>query len=816
MVKPLFTMAQIRQAGDNGRKALNYFHTSIFFMQGEPIGFFQRWMIFLFVLGCGVAFLFLFSALPLCYGDKIYLALGEQYEWTWVAAAASLGVGVFMYVSDVWYWNEGIWRLLRGLMVFIMIGGLAVAALLATREYPVAPIGLFLFGAPFVLVLFRRRFFGRVDILAFVRTLEFALWLLFGLSLAAWVSWLAVADYWWNIRVKVLFYEKMNCEVALNRTIFTDEVLEQIDEETEVVLDNQITGCTSGFLLWILPLVLAMWACLFASVLFFMVRTLEQVRTADSASRAMDPLVQAFVMFVALGFLGIYAASGIAGAEMELTNVILALALLAGILTGVLAVAVFGWERIAAGLRETPLGQRFLQFVDSDWVRSFELLLLTIPFAVYVFLSFFTQISRKYFRCTKTLETNEKRYMFTAHATKVMKDVWRWRWSSVLAKSIYVGIFIFIFVVGVARVATVFLSWLNEALLTISLVTSTAIFWVVGIIMFLLPPVPGVPVYVAGGLILVSAARPSMGFWGANAFTIAICTSLKFTAIVCQQKVFGEYLASSRVSIRSLVAVNSIEVRAIRDILSKPGLSIPKVTILCGGPDWPTSVMTGILRLPLRSMLIGSTPIVFLIAPCVFAGATLLRKNESTFWSSVSTMTLLLAAVAQAGAMLAAVHFIAKTVTVKEDELRAMPPDEEVLELELRTERKRAVRKAIGAWNRIGRINQFLLASAALSMAVSVYVFLLLGDMCFETFDVDSSIEEDLGGDPLNIVKELGVIALGLFCWPTVFIIFYNTYMGYRAKWAMNDATHWANSDADLIQQASATSLVANAAEDEA
>ena len=101
-----------------------------------------------------------------------------------------------------------------------------------------------------------------------------------------------------------------------------------------------------------------------------------------------------------------------------------------------------------------------------------------------------------------------------------------------------------------------------------------------------------------------------------------ICNLIKFNAIAVQQKVFGELMgkcpsslkavafahqlfascSGSYISVRRFVGVNSVTIRAVKKILSKPGMSLEKVFILVGGPDWPTSVLTGILRLSLSQV----------------------------------------------------------------------------------------------------------------------------------------------------------------------------------------------------------------------
>ena len=86
---------------------------------------------------------------------------------------------------------------------------------------------------------------------------------------------------------------------------------------------------------------------------------------------------------------------------------------------------------------------------------------------------------------------------------------------------------------------------------------------------------------------------------------------LKLCAVAVQQKVFGEMMAEKRVWILFLIGINSPTTRAIKKILMVPGLNLPKIVILCGGPDWPTSVTTGILKCSLPQMLLGTLQLCF-------------------------------------------------------------------------------------------------------------------------------------------------------------------------------------------------------------
>eukprot|EP01047_Picozoa_sp_COSAG01_P047440 COSAG01_NODE_4531_length_4948_cov_5.839905_9_plen_106_part_00 len=74
--------------------------------------------------------------------------------------------------------------------------------------------------------------------------------------------------------------------------------------------------------------------------------------------------------------------------------------------------------------------------------------------------------------------------------------------------------------------------------------------------------------------------------------TALVTFALKMCAIFLEQVAIGMNLGKL-LAVRKLVQVNSIEIKAIKVILDTKGLNLKKVAILCGGPDWPTSVLTG-------------------------------------------------------------------------------------------------------------------------------------------------------------------------------------------------------------------------------
>jgi hypothetical protein len=228
--------------------------------------------------------------------------------------------------------------------------------------------------------------------------------------------------------------------------------------------------------------------------------------------------------------------------------------------------------------------------------------------------------------------------------------------------------------------------------------------------------------------------------------------------------------------------------QAIKVILSAPGLTLQKVSILCGGPDWPTSVLTGILRLQLSQMLIGSIPIFFLIAPCVLAGgfqnllvtcedgtvpvsdgtggrvlAEAGEEEGSSMFASLATISLLFATLTQTGALLIAMYYIEQVcsppptnkdalgvpqpdeysprsllpgpqvASERAEELMAMPKDEEVEEKDAKIREKAKVYYELTDWNRkdFPFWVRVVLVTGALSLSMCCYMAQILGASCF-------------------------------------------------------------------------------------
>mmetsp|Transcript_20678 Transcript_20678/g.25073 ORF Transcript_20678/g.25073 Transcript_20678/m.25073 type:complete len:382 (+) Transcript_20678:1-1146(+) len=376
----------------------------------------------------------------------------------------------------------------------------------------------------------------------------------------------------------------------------------------------------------------------------------------------------------------------------------------------------------------------------------------------------------------------------------MITDIKQWEFGSVCTKGLIWGMFFFTVSIGVARIVLVFLSWLREELDPVSVAITTGIIIAVGIIMFLLPPVPGVPVYITIGIVLVSKVEDSMGFVGGIMYGIALSLGLKISAIFMQQKIIGEMWGSKSVAIRSMVGINSVELRAMRRALSEPGPSFGKVAILIGGPDWPTSVLTGIMRLSYPVMAFYSLPVVFLIAPCVVSGALLVKASaEGGIYESLNSLAVTLTVVVQSGSMIVAAQTLAKYAVKYEAELRAEEPDQEVLKLEQKKARKVAIAKELASWKHLSFPTKLLHITSVLLMTASCWAFQLIGTTLFVTFDITDSIDEDLNGDVLSLIKDPGYVALAAFgaasAWYFIFRFILGRRVGVKLLMTRNEVT---------------------------
>jgi len=302
-------------------------------------------------------------------------------------------------------------------------------------------------------------------------------------------------------------------------------------------------------------------------------------------------------------------------------------------------------------LVDLPAWQTAKRFMESDWALAFAVCPF-LPFLPMILaLSFLNQLVR---RCRgiynrypdnseheQLSETRGAKSTFTPRVQHRLSYLMRTDWLSIATKC-YILCFIYVCYTVVPPLLNVGLAWMNKALASLPFAVIVVSTFVVGVVAFLLPPVPGMTVYIFGGLVVSGSCPPrgtEQGFWVGAVVNIVMCWFLKLAACAVQQVCIGGMLGKSR-WVRQTVGVHKPGIRCIEAVLRKKGWSVGKVAILCGGPDWPTSVLAGVLKLSLLQCELGTIPIIFFVLPCAMSGSLYLRKGESEMWSKSANLMI--------------------------------------------------------------------------------------------------------------------------------------------------------------------------------
>ena len=539
------------------------------------------------------SFLFCFSAMGR--GEETFRRLSARADLTSPLLVMCGAIAVLMYLSDASYWH-GRWHAAKVALLITLALGVVLAAIISIKDFPALPMGLYILATVFVLSLCRQLCCSRPHLADYFRSISYALGVNAALMAAVFACWvfglggfgLSPFDpgtHYWNQETKDDYARRVDCEPQQGIGAAAAE------------------PCLGATMLWGSPLVVVLFSTAFSVVTHFL--SLDRGR-----GNLVQVEVRVFASILTLTIVGMWVAANVAGAGSKMASVVtsfsgICLVLLAGVVWRTI-----GWHTLASRIESVPLLAKMAQGRNSEWLKA-AFLAFFAPIALNVMaLSALNQYLRRKFRFASILRdedvgTTRLTAVMSRQVTHVLNT---WHWASVLKKTNLICIFIVVLSVGIGKVVTIGLSMLDAWLMGsgMSLGATTAIFLCIGIVMFLLPPVPGVPVYLAGGIILANAAtKAGMSFGMAVVYASIISWLCKLLAVVGQQKGIGESM-SDNLTVKRTVGVNSLSIHAIEYILRPKGVNFRKVCILCGGPDWPTSVLTGILKLSLVDMLKGA------------------------------------------------------------------------------------------------------------------------------------------------------------------------------------------------------------------
>jgi len=689
--------------------------------------------------------------------------------------------------------------------------GFLVGGFLMARNYPELPLVITMMHVPVLLGALRatalksvRRpsFYGGVGLcLMVISVLVLSLWLV-------WMNALSTTRRWddetkadlrqrshkmyaaWNVTVNARsfpmvadwycsessdpseytldmdLYERTGVMQALVQDCGWDSCMITPDEQSAIIkVCAKIK--TAWLLAWMAPLItfgINSVYCLFCAI------NGPWLRVTDI--RQLEKALRNFVLIIAMAAAGGWVSVSVAGASTRLTGALLSF-LAAGIILLVIWMYLeIGESALTAMLKNSAVMQRILGLATSDWARAVIIVPVYPCIPALLSINFLNQGARR-LRDPKSAGNT----WFTSGANTVFRALEHWRWVSIFTKCNLLAVLYFTLAQGAGKFCIVLLSWLNEYLrLHLGFVESCVIFFCVGFTMFMLPPVPGIPVYICGGIIVVAQARPvpGVGFYGGIAAAILMCTLLKLFA-ACGQYMIG-YTMGWSVKVQQLVGVDKVQIKAIEMILQTKGLNSPKVAVLLGGPDWPTSVLCGILRISIPQMLLGTLPIVLLCAPSVLYGAFLITPVEDeddaegrALWETLSGIMLMGSALSQLFAVCLALYFL-QDKAFRHYEYLAQPRPEHAKIIEL-TQSEAAYNDAydrVTHWRRLPLWLKIMIQVAVSCMILQGMVLTLAGSLCFRPFGVNNKIsdpwdKDGLNGDVMSFILPLGRLAMLLF-----------------------------------------------------
>jgi hypothetical protein len=422
--------------------------------------------------------------------------------------------------------------------------------------------------------------------------------------------------------------------------------------------------------------------------------------------------------------------------------------------------------------------QMMVGVLKSDWIKAFALLACPYAIPFYAFITYLNQCIRKFrgiddqknYAGITLLESN----YFTKNASRQFSELLKLNWTTIVTKAYIMGILLFILNVAAEKSIYLMLIYIGEAFEGISLdpwpkaFLVLALWYITGLCGFMLPPVPGPPLYLFGGVVVTksfmatSPVGDDTGYWTGIIVTMCASLCLKLNACSFEQKLIGEGLSSSN-WVLTTVGVHTAFIRGVEKILGEKGISMGKVAILCGGPDWPTSVLCGLLKLDLLPIMVGTLPIIFLIAPTVLTGAFSLKDDDE--YKMIAATLLMVTLVICMGLGVWAGYAV-QCVLDKHPNLLTIPllKNKELDWIDYKESVKMDKYLVLCNWKSLPTSLQGLLIFGLLVMNYSMFLFTWYDTQCFGSFTIlNKSSDFGVKSDQIRLIEPLGYVSLGFF-----------------------------------------------------
>lgn len=752
-------------------------------MEGLGVG---RFLLLLFLLALpNTVFVLLLS--DMAWGVPVYKVLLSNAAF--VAGIACLAVAggsiVLLYILSFEKWTN---RTLQLTVCAAIYGFLSVGGFLIARMAPEAPMVVVLLQSVAVLLLVRCASM-QVRPSSFGTGVAAALAMMAAVLFLLWIIWCATrlmggemhhldstrdavltSGLYGNFQVKlkvdtITIDPELDCSSSrehkrriVNGALYSLSLVEQASVAHACSLLR-----TTTFLLWLSPLVAVCWNSLLACL----------VAITASAEKELSRLLRDVAIFVGLVAsltLVAYLASTVSAVDMQLANGIIAF-FAAVVAASVLWVAVELWDELLHMVKEsskvkTVLGVT-LRALDSDWFWSCGILALPLLLALdWMKMSVLRKSGYE-------VKGAWSPWVEAALASFRSKNL-----ASIGTKMCILCEILFAATTGINKTLPVFLSWMNDLFSALDLWLVCLIHFLIGLVLFMSPSVPGLPVYLWGGVMIAARARSTpVGHVGGTVLACGVVYCLKMASVPAMYSL-GYFMGRS-LKIQQLVGVDKLPIKAVESILKRRGFSISKVAVLVGGPQWPIYVLSGILRISLPQIFLGGLPVAVFLLPCVIGGALLVPPVESTSSSSVDSKAQLYNALAQGFVALglvvqSIVFFVAcyymQQVMFRDAEELAKPRKEHeaVVALTQQEVDYNAAYMEVTAWSELSCSQRSALLLAAPPMLLSVLFMAAADTVCFRPFATNGRIGDsiDNGGldnNVLNAVLVPGAVAFVVF-----------------------------------------------------
>lgn len=807
----------------------------------KPVPWSTFFVLLVFVSIPPIGFIYGFSAI----GEGVTQLSAQDDTSQDIASTCSSAVGLIMavlYLLDFSSWTSALGRFVRVSSLVIVAVLIATYLLLTAKISPSGLIILYTLGTVAWFIATKHMIYFKTDFRDYVSWLTGPLLFSSLATFAVFIWWVnSDRDNTWNqeniVRYAKMYgwddkltaeeyvtlnlegcyskYSEINATYAQNAPGERDFSLDDLklekpltpcmtlsnvsgtstyfSEDCPMYCSKIYTSCTVSFIIWATPMIMGV-------VLFFLSFVCGFLNPESSAN-APTTFSKIFIMLL----FGLWCTASLAGAGAGLVGSFSAFFVAASVAIGMIVIATFGVPSSTADLQELEFFKAFKKKYGwaIDGLRSMIVVTASPVVLMYCCASVVNQCIRRIgLPCSKRLdpEKGDGKLWLTRVTTDQIADFKRWDHSKIYKNAVIIGLVYITMQVLAAKWTILFLAWMKQECAQMNFIAVTLIIVGVGLTLFLLPPIPGVPIYLTGGLMIPPVATgygvgpggadadPQFpgGVPGAVCYTIAVGVLLKLLACTLQQKMFGENL-SQFVGVRQMVSINSGMIRTMKLILMTPGISITKVAILVGGPDWPTSVLCGIMRLPLFQVLLGTLPVFFLIVPTVLAGSFLwmgtlfdpvTRQPRFEMAGTLSPLFMVVAATVQSGSMVVAAFYLEKAITEQSDKIAELPIDQEVLDADNRGAMRRLIYVYVTQWHKVPYFWKKLLHLSVFCIVMSCYLIMLTTSGV--TFTLTNKPSDLPDGKWYNLLNFNGWLAMFLYVFSWILLYAFQTWAASR------------------------------------